>query len=36
MPNNIFFLVSFMSSMVVIALLLLAFIYWYDRHSKNH
>ena len=36
MPNNIFFLISFISTMIVIALILLALIYWMDRRMKKH
>lgn len=36
MPNNILFLISFTSSMIVIALILLALIYWMDHRMKNH
>lgn len=36
MPNNIFFLISFTSTMIVIALILLALIYWMDRRMKKH
>lgn len=36
MPNNILFLISFTSSMVVVALILLALIFWMDRRMKKH